>query len=282
MNGEELREALRAEMAATARPPSLSVDTALRTGRRARVRRRAVWAGAGVTAALLAVTGVGAVGAAGSGGFTPAAPGVGTVPPPSVHDTKPVWPTGPDGQPQEDRTARAGTRYDRAARLLDDLVAVVPAGYTVPSDPATPPAGQPPSRDHQAQFDDRVDGIEVWSYTSSASVRQGQRTGRLLVEVHSAGNRLPTEPCPLARQFWVTAGACEVVTVGTTRIGVVVRAAAADDRFDQWAAYRHPDGTVVFVAQSRRLGDGQPELAALPFTPERLAVLATDSRFHLR
>ncbi|MFJ8685645.1 hypothetical protein [Micromonospora wenchangensis] len=40
----------------------------------------------------------------------------------------------------------------------------------------------------------------------------------------------PAGPCPLARQFWVTAGACEVVTVGTTRIGVVVRA-ATDSRF---------------------------------------------------
>lgn len=39
---------------------------------------------------------------------------------------------------------------------------------------------------------------------------------------------------------------------------------------------------MVFVAQSRRLGDGQPELAALPFTVQRLAALAADDRFHLR
>ncbi|MEU1601789.1 hypothetical protein [Micromonospora matsumotoense] len=281
MNGEELREALRTEMAVTTRPPSLSVDAALRTGRRARVRRRAAWTGVGLTAALLAVTGVGAVGAPGTDGFTPAAPGVGPVLPPSVHDTKPAWPTGPDGRPQEDRTARAGTRYDQAVRLLDALVAVVPAGYTVPADPANPPAGQPPLRDHQAQFDDRVNGVEVWSYTSSLTMQQGQRMGRLLVEVHSAGNPLPTEPCTLARQFWGMPGECELVTVGTTQVGVVV-SPGADDRFDQWAAYRHPDGVVVFVAQSRRLGDGQPELAALPFPVPRLAALAGDARFHLR
>ncbi|MEV4844953.1 hypothetical protein AB0K20_17280 [Micromonospora matsumotoense] len=280
MNGEELREALRTEMAVTTRPPSLSVDAALRTGRRARVRRRAAWAGVGLTAALLAVTGVGAVGAPGSDGFTPAAPGVGPVGPPSVHDTKPAWPTGPDGRPQEDRTARAGTRYDQAVRLLDELVAVVPAGYTVPADPANPPAGQPLLRDHQAQFDDRVNGVEVWSYTSSLALQQGQRMGRLLVEVHSAGNPLPTEPCALARQFWGMPGECEVVTVGATQVGVVVRP-GADDRFDQWAAYRHPDGVVVFVAQSRRLGDGQPGLTDLPFPVARLAALAADDRFHL-
>ncbi|MBW4705022.1 hypothetical protein J7462_25400 [Micromonospora sp. RL09-050-HVF-A] len=259
----------------------MSVDAALRSGRRARVRRRATWAGVGLTAALLAVVGVGAIGAVGAPGSDGFTPGVGPVPPPSVHDTKPAWPTGPDGRPQEDRTARAGTRYDQAARLLDDLVAVVPAGYTVPADPANPPAGQPLLRDHQAQFDDRVDGVEVWSYTSSLTLQQGQRMGRLLVEVHSAGNQLPTEPCPLARQFWGMPGDCEVVTVGAAQVGVVVRP-GDDDRFDQWAAYRHPDGVVVFVAQSRRLGDGQPELAALPFTVDRLAALAADDRFQVR
>ena len=157
---------------------------------------------------------------------------------------------------------------------------MVPAGHTVPADPANPPAGQPLLRDHQAQFDDRVNGVEVWSYTSSLTLQQGQRMGRLLVEVHSAGNPLPTEPCALARQFWGMPGECEVVTVGTTQVGVVVQP-GADDRFDQWAAYRHPDGVVVFVAQSRRLGDGQPELTDLPFPVARLAALAADDRFHL-
>ncbi|WP_328339813.1 hypothetical protein [Micromonospora sp. NBC_00421] len=281
MNGEELREALRTEMAGTTRPPSLSVDAALRAARRTRVRRRTAWAGVGLAVALLAVTGVGAIGAPGSGGFTPAASDPGPVPPPSVHDTKQAWPTGPDGRPQEDRTARAGTRYDQGVRLLDELVAVVPTRYTVPADPANPPAGQPLVRDHQAQFDGELDGVEVWSYTSSVTVQQGQRMGRLLVEVHSAGNRLSTGPCPLTRQFWGMAGECEVVTVGTTQVGVVVRP-GGDDRFDQWAAYRHPDGVVVFVAQSARLGDGQPELTALPFSPRQLATLAGDERFHLR
>ncbi|MFI9643717.1 hypothetical protein ACIG87_27295 [Micromonospora sp. NPDC051925] len=121
----------------------------------------------------------------------------------------------------------------------------------------------------------------MWSYQSSATLAQGQRMGRLAVEVHSAGSLLPADPCALARQFWGMGGTCEVVTVGTTPVGVVVRA-GDDDRFDQWAAYRHPDGVVVFVAQSGKFGDGRPELTALPFPVRQLAALAVDERFHLR
>jgi hypothetical protein len=56
-----------------------------------------------------------------------------------------------------------------------------------------------------------------------------------------------------------------------------------DDRgFDQWAVYRHPDGTVVYVAQAKRslVGQGTP-LTALPLMAEQLAGLAADERFHL-
>ncbi|MET8349000.1 MULTISPECIES: hypothetical protein [unclassified Micromonospora] len=55
-----------------------------------------------------------------------------------------------------------------------------------------------------------------------------------------------------------------------------------DDRFDQWAAYRHPDGVVVYVAQRAKLGDDPPALTTLPFSVPQLAALAVDERFHLK
>ncbi|MGS2615632.1 hypothetical protein ACVCAH_14070 [Micromonospora sp. LZ34] len=278
MNGEELREALRSTMAATIPPPPLSTTATLGAARRARVRRRTAWACTGSAAVVLAVAGATAIGTPGAGGFSPAGPGPQAIPHPSV--TQP-WPTGPDGRPQEDRTARAGSRHDQGRRLLDEVVSVVPAGYTTPENPANQPADQFPLRDHQAQFVDRVNGVDVWSYTSWAVLAQGERTGRLLVEVHTAGNTLAAEPCPLARQFWGMQGECEVVTVGATQVGVVVRP-GHDDRFDQWAAYRHPDGVVVFVAQVADLGHERTGLTTLPFSVPQLAALAVDERFHLQ
>jgi len=57
MNGQELREALRQEMAAIVPPPPLDTAAALGVARRARARRRTGWACAGSAAVVLAVAG---------------------------------------------------------------------------------------------------------------------------------------------------------------------------------------------------------------------------------
>lgn len=286
MKEDELRDALRNTIAASSPPPPMSTTHAIAAGRRARVRRFAAWTGAGsaTAVAVIAVVGIVFAGAGPAPGVAqPAGPGPVTTPPAQLSSsggTKEPWPNGPDGKPQEDRTARAGTRLDQGVRLLDEIVAVVPAGYTAPENPATRAPNETPLRDHQAQFEDRVNGIEVWSYLSSAAVAQGERTGRLLVEVHTAGNQLSDDLCALAQTFWGMKGQCQVVTTGNLQVGVVVRP-DGDDRFDQWAAYRHPDGVVVFVAQSRKFSDRLPSLTNLPFTVHQLAALATNERFHL-
>ncbi|SBT51011.1 hypothetical protein [Micromonospora auratinigra] len=282
MNGEELREALHHEMAAVVPPPPLAAADALGSARRTRARRRTGWACAGSAVAVLTVAGVALAGTtgAGTGGLKPAGPGPGPLPGPTGKATAQPWPTGPDGRPQEDRTARAGTRHDQAVRLLDEIIAVVPAGYTVPENAAGQTDDNPP-RTSQAEFDDKVQGVDVWRYTSSAAVRKEDRTGRVLVEVYTRGNRLPTEPCELTRQFWGMQGDCQVVTVGGTRIGVVVRP-TVDRRFEQWSAYRHPDGVVTFVAQTPTFDRPQQGLVDLPFTVPQLAALAMDERFHLQ
>ncbi|MET8359685.1 hypothetical protein [Micromonospora sp. NPDC005171] len=280
MNEEELREGLRSEMAGTTPPPPLSTTAALGAARRTHFRRRAVWASLGSAAVVLAVTGFAAVATPDGHVYQPAGQWPRATPDASG-DTKEPWPTGPDGQPQEDRTARAGSKYDQGARLLTEAVSVVPAGYTTPEDPPNQSTEQRTLRTHQAQFEDKVNGVDVWSYSSSVAVAQNKGTGRVIVEVHDAGTPLPTEPCALAQTFWGMRGECQVETVGTTRVGVVVRS-GSDDRLDQWSAYRHPDGVVVYVAQGVRLDESRPALTKLPFSVPQLAALAVDERFHLK
>ncbi|WCN80389.1 hypothetical protein [Micromonospora sp. LH3U1] len=280
MKEEELREGLRSEMANTTPPPPSSTGATLGAARRAQFRRRAVWASLGSAAVVLAVTGFAAIATPGGHVYQPAGSGP-LATPDSSADTKEAWPTGPDGRPQEDRTARAGSKHDQGLRLLSEVVAVVPAGYTKPEDPANQPAEQRTLRTHQAQFEDKVNGVDLWSYLSSVAVAQGKGTGRVLVEVHDAGNQLPTDPCALARGFWGMQGDCRVETVGAAQVGVVARP-GNDDRLDQWSAYRHPDGVVVFVAQGAKLDESRPALTRLPFSVPQLAALAVDERFHLK
>jgi hypothetical protein len=288
MNEDELRAALRTTMTVTLAPPSMSAADAVSRGRRSQVRQRAAWIGSGGAAAV-AVFAVALAATAGRppgdlvGGPPPSAlPTVSgaPVPAPTVPG-KTVWPTGPDGSPQEDRTARAGAKYDEGKKLLDDLVGAVPAGFGAPDSPA--------ERYHQAQFEDRVGGRDIWSFMAIAQVTKDGGTGSVAVEVHAAGNTY-TAPtgCALTRQFWGLGGQCHDVTVNGVRIGVV-DTPGLDNRFDQWAAYRYPDGTVVFVAQGRTsetfsdppAATPAKPLTALPYTVDDLAALAMRPEFHI-
>jgi hypothetical protein len=282
MTEQDLREAFRRTMAASTPPPPMSAASVMHGVRRTRIRR-SVWAGAGCTLAVATIA-MATAAIPGSPGPSLQFGGPGPSVAPNPDESKPeVWPTGPDGQPQQDRTARAGERYDKGVALLAELEAVVPAGYTVPDDPET--SDGPASRTHQAQFENRVGGTDVWSYQAIIQIAQGQRLGGLLVEVHTAGNTMPGEPCALTHEFWGMTGECQVVSAGAAQVGVVVNATGPDRRYDQWAAYRHPDGVVVFVAQSAEaMNYGtkpvQP-LAKLPFTVQQLATLAISEKLHL-
>jgi hypothetical protein len=295
MNENDLRTALRTTMTATPEPPPMDAADAVTAGRRA-VRRRATLAGAGAATAVVAVAALIAgpgqqwfAGGAGTGpawdvaGQPSAAPsptGAANRATPSAlpdagQKTEPSWPTEAPGKPQQDATARSGPRYEQGKRLFERLLAVVPDGYTTP----TGTAGDGiPLQDHQAAIEDKS-----WGYLASVAVARDGRTGRLLAEVHTAGNGLPAGPCDLAREFWGMGGTCEVTTTGGKKVGVVVKP-GDDNRLDQWAAYRHPDGIVVYVAQSRMATNGEPglaELTELPLSVDGLADLAVDPRFHL-
>jgi hypothetical protein len=284
VNENDLREAMRASMTLTP-PPPMESAAALTAGRRA-VRRRVTLAGAGVTAAMIAVTAVavhpdlrlvsGGDGTPWAGGGVPSG-----IPTPSAggENTKPAWPLDGNGLPQQDATARSGERYEQGKKLLEELLAVVPDGWSAPTGES---ADGIPLRDHQAQVEGDNTG-STWSYLAQAAIAKGGRAGQLLAEVHTKDNGLPKEPCALARQFWGLKGDCDVVTVGQAKVGVS-RVPSGTGGVEQWAAYRHPDGIVVYVAQSRTATNGenvQPPLKKLPLTASQLATLATDDRFHL-
>ena len=282
MNENELREAMRVTMTASRTPPPMDTAGAVAAGRRA-VHRRRAWTGAGATATLVvAVLAAGPLIAGGNpdapgpaqAGGPPAATPTASAPPP-IPDPKPSWPLDGDGTPQQDATARSGDRYEQGRKLLAELLEVVPAGWSKPIGEA--PDGLP-LRNHQAA----VEQDDSWGYLASAAVSDGEGTGRLLAEVHTTGNGLPTDPCELAATFWGLGGDCEVTTAGDARVGVA-SATGQDRRIDQWAAYRHPDGIVVFVAQARAVTEepGLSPLKKLPLTSKKLATLATDRRFHL-
>jgi hypothetical protein len=290
VNEDDLREALRTTLTTSPPPPPMASAPVISAGRRA-VRWRTATTGAAAAVAVVAasalVTGpVLGRGDGGSPGIAPAgvpsaAPTGGVPTPartPAPDDTEPSWPAGPDGKPQQDATARSGPRYEQGKRLQEQLLAVVPAGWTAPQ--GTTVDGIP-LRDHQAA----VEEIEkdVWGYLASVAVAKDGGTGRLLVEVHTKGNGLPAEPCALAREFWGMGGDCRVVTVDGRKVGVAGRP-GNDGGVDQWASYRHPDGIVVHVAQSRRdanAAGGRAPLTTLPLTADQLAALAVDQRFHL-
>jgi len=287
MNENDFREALRTTMASAPEPAPMDASVAVTAGRRA-ARRRTALSAAGTAAAVLLIAGLAAGPArqwlpgdgGGDGGPAPAWDAAGVpsaLPTPSAQDgTKPVWPTEASGRPQQDATARSGPRYEQGRKLFEELLAVVPDGYTTPTGSARDGI---PLQDHQAAVEDKA-----WGYLASVAVRRHDRTGRLLAEVHTVGNGLPGSPCRLARAFWMMGGECQVVTTGGIEVGVVVRP-DQDNRLDQWAAYRHPDGTVVYVAQSRNATNADSEfrpLTELPLTVRELAALAVQPRFHLR
>jgi hypothetical protein len=285
VNENDLREAMRATLTITA-PPPMESAAALTAGRRA-VRLRTALAGAGATAAVVAVAavavqlGVGQPVSGGGGGDAPwagaAVPSGMPTPSAGGEETKPAWPLDGNGEPQQDATARSGERYDQGRKLLDEVLAVVPRGWSKPTGKTTDGV---PLRSHQAQVEGDNSG-KTWSYLAQAALAKGGMTGQLLAEVHTKDNGLPQEPCALAKTFWGMTGDCKVVTVGKAKVGVMN---GDEDRIDQWAAYRHPDGIVVFIAQSRAAANGDATLKPLkdlPLSESALAALATDDRFHL-
>lgn len=289
MSEQDFRDALRRTMDAVTPPPQMSDEPVLAAAHRDRRRRRTLWASAG-TAVVVAGIAVGVVLVAPSksggddvqvGGPRPTstdeavrATGEGSAneETSAPADTEETLPPG-----MTDRTQRSGPHYERGAELataLDDVV--TSGGFGAPGDLEAPGITGSLKRD-QANYDGKVDGAEHWTYTATTPVTKGSGVGEMIVEVSTLSEEV--SGCDLPG-LWGLAGQCAEVTVNGKKVAVVDATDDGQEHVDQFAAYRHDDGTIVYVSQSADYGfSNLPPLAKLPFTPEQLAAFAVDNRF---
>jgi hypothetical protein len=213
---------------------------------------------------------------------------------------------------QREHTVSAGPEHERAKQLLATLQRAVPDGYTVPDvgtgQPGTGPTSGPgmtmptigpdgtgmPAAYYQAVRDEGpYEGYQGYEYLADTIVSRGPRVGSLAARVWVGIPAWSTDPCVLVDRVYWNDGSCRVLTTaGGQRVALVDGeggpAPGAGDPGDpgrdlretQWAAYRHPDGTMVLVAQGPGvLNASIPRLDRPVFTPQQLATLAADARF---
>ncbi|TWP46127.1 hypothetical protein FKR81_36975 [Lentzea tibetensis] len=282
MNEQDLKRAFQDVMVASSPPPSMDPSQALGVAHKARSRRRSTWAGALVAVVVVGV-GVGAAlivpdGSAPSpslqmGNSNSAPPSVTpTSGPPTTRQSGDPWPDG-----QTDRTATSGPHADKAVVLMNDLGSSLPPGFTAPD--LKHPDGRPIRRP-QAQYAANVGEQDYWEYMATIPVKKDAGVGVLLVQSRTPDGKPAGDLCELAQTFWGMPGECSVLDAGGKKVGVVTKNTSGRDDFDQWAAYRHEDGTVIFLAQSVKVGEGGYAPLAQPvFTPQQLAEQATSAKF---
>ncbi|QNE16956.1 hypothetical protein F1D05_02350 [Kribbella qitaiheensis] len=277
MNEEDLNQGLRDLMERSTPPPSMDPSHALVRGRTARRRRRLAWSGIAVVP-LVAGIGAGPALVASLSGGGPAGDLVATgstTPKPVPTATRKSGDPWPEGQ--TDRTASAGPRVVRVVKLMDDLSSSVPPGFSTPD---LKGADGHPLRYPQAQYASNDGEQDYWEYAATIPVERGGRVGRLLMNSTTPDGKSATEPCKLAKRFRGGTGTCSVVDVDGKKVGVVTTKGHSD--YDQWATYRHEDGTVVILAQARRFEDQQrPPLTQPVFTSRQLAELVTSAKFKI-
>ncbi len=299
MSEQDFRDALRATMDTVPAPPPMSDAPVLEAAHRDRRRRRTLWASAGTAAVVTAIAvGVVILAPSNSGGGDGVQVGNQAPGPRSTQDV--ATPTTSANAPAEetagepgaakddtetlppgmtDRTQRSGPHYERGAALaaeLDDVV--TSAGFGAPGDLEGNGdlAGSRLKRD-QANYDGKAGGVEQWSYTAVTPVTKGNGVGEMTVEVRTVDEQ--ASGCALP-PMWGLTGQCQEVTVDGKKVGVATVDDPHQEHIDQVAAYRHDDGTVVYVAQSIDFGfTDHPALTELPFTVPQLAALAVDERF---
>ncbi|ADB33094.1 hypothetical protein Kfla_4045 [Kribbella flavida DSM 17836] len=275
MNEEELNEALRDVIVRSSPPPSMDPARALGHARRARRRRRMAWAG--VTVVTLAV-GVGVAPAVANHlGDQGVASGTSTTQTlssaaPTTRKSNDPWPEG-----QVDRTATAGPRAVRSVTLMHDLSSAVPPSFSTPD--LKYPDGRP-MRWPQSQYASSDGEQDYWEYMAVVPVQKDNRVGQLLVQSTTPSGKPAMDPCTFALKFWGGTGGCTMVDVDGKKVGVVT--AKEGGSYDQWAAYRHDDGTVVYLAQAEKSDHpGRLPLNQPVFTTRQLAELVTSKEFKI-
>ena len=284
MNEEDLNQAMHDVMTRSSPPPSMDPARALAQGRRARKRRRVAWAGVAVVPLVVGV-GAGPALVANYTGNRPAdqmvAGGTSTKQPvstvaptvaPTTRKTGDPWPEG-----QTDRTATAGPRAVRAVTLMNDLSSSVPPGFSTPN--LKYPDGRA-MRWPQGQYASSDGEPDYWEYAASIPVQKDNRVGELRVQSTTPDGKPATDPCKLAQKFSGGTGSCTIMDVGGKKVGVVTSNGRGS--YDQLAAYRHDDGTVVYLAQAKKTDrPGLSPLTQPVFTNRQLAELVTSPKFKI-
>jgi hypothetical protein len=284
MNEEDLNEAFHDVMVRSSPPPSMDPARALEQARRTRKRRTVTWAAvavvplvAGVAAAPTVIanyTGHRSAGqlVAGDTGTTPTPRQAATVTPtaPATRKSSDPWPEG-----QVDRTATTGPRAARAVTLMNDLRSSIPSGFGTPD--LKYPDGRRMSYP-QSQYASSDGEQDYWEYAAVIPVQKDDRVGQVLVQSTTPNGKPATDPCTVARGFWGGTGTCGIVDVGGKKVGVLTTKGQA--RYEQWAAYRYDDGTVVYLAQTKTSDNpARSPLKQPVFTAQQLAELVTSAKF---
>ncbi|GGP49864.1 hypothetical protein [Saccharothrix coeruleofusca] len=316
MNEQELKNALRDAVVASSPPPAMDTRRALEAGRAAARKRRATWGGA---VAGLAVVGI-AVGATllpglsgGSGSVQvggqserPSTTGQSARPSPSGPAlTTTVTPKVPSGQPnaqpgassktqwpdgQQDRTATSGPRADKGTKVLNDLSSSLPPGFSAPDKQRVGFDDYGAMRRAQASFEEYVGQTQVWTYWAYTPVvkADAEGVGRLEIRVLTKGSTElggATGCAAALRATYPVHGAnsrCDTADVGGKQVALLTANTPVQNGLEQAALFWHEDGTLVTVAQAKGFANsGHPAMAQPPLTPQQLAALATDPKFHL-
>ncbi len=279
MNEEDLNEALHDVMVRSSPPPSMDPAAALDQARRVRKRRRATWAGLAVVPLVAGVVaGPTLIAHLPGGGSTEPMVAGGTMPRsastvvPTTRKSGDPWPEG-----QADRTATAGPRAERAVTLMDDLSSSVPAGFSTPD--LKYPDGRA-MRSPQSQYVSEDGEQDRWEYQANIPVQKDDGVGQLRVESFTPDGKRATAPCKLAQSFWGGKGACTVVDVDGKKVGVVT--SKGNDSYDQWAAYRHDNGSIIYLAQAKKSDHSEHAALTQPiFSTRQLAELVTSTKFQI-
>lgn len=262
MNEHEFRTALRAGMSVTPEPPPMAEGPVLDRAHRDRGRRRAVWAGTGSAAAVVAIVAgvLFLVPSAGEEGPRVAGPR-GTTTEPSTTRTDLAWPNG-----QTDNVATSGPEYDKAVVLLEGLIGMLPAGYEVPADLVGRGDLEGVRLKRQAAQNDGS-----WAYHGQAPVTRDGGVGQLdLLVFPNVSGLEANEGCELGQQ-----PECTEKLVDGKRVALFETANGQAVAYRGEHAYVSIDQATVFADA------GLPELDELPFTADELAAVVTDPRFQL-
>jgi hypothetical protein len=266
MDERELRAVM--DRAVAVAPPPMREESVLTAGRQALKRRRAMRASTW-SAAMVAIVAVGV-----------------TVLVPSQRHDRDTPVAGQLTPAPDTATTTAGSPQDRGVALAAALDALAPAGYGTPGDlKGVDDYAARTLKNHKVMQAGVVNGTQVWNYAAGTPLTKGDGVGELVATVYSPG-WATGEGCGLTSAAWDTTHAqCNVVEVDGKKVAVADVTHPPQDGLspEQWAGYRHADGTVVFVMQTAKVArSGRPALASMPMTGQQLAAVAVDPRLQVR